>query len=151
MHQAVRLVLALVVTLALGACGTAATPGTSTSNVPASAAPPSEAPASVAASSDGGSGAACAPAESGATSTATVTIKNFAYSPEPVTAKVGDVIGWTNDDSAGHTATLDDGTCTTDTIADGATGALVFNAPGTYPYHCNIHPAQMKGTITVSG
>ena len=80
----------------------------------------------------------------------TVTIKNFAFSPEPVTAKVGDVIGWTNSDSIGHTATLDDGTCTTDIINNGQTQSLTFSAPGTYPYHCSVHPTQMKGTITVS-
>ena len=61
------------------------------------------------------------------------------------------MIGWTNNDSAGHTAALDDGTCTTDTIAPGTTQALVFSVPGTYPYHCNIHPTLMKGTITITG
>jgi plastocyanin len=78
-------------------------------------------------------------------------MKNFAYSPEPVTAKVGDVIGWMNNDTTPHTATLDDNTCTTDTINVGASGALTFSAPGTYAYHCTIHPAIMKGTITITG
>jgi plastocyanin len=68
-----------------------------------------------------------------------------------VQAKVGDVVGWTNGDSAPHSATLDDNSCDTDAIAQGATGLLVFNQPGTYTYHCKIHPAQMKDyTIEVT-
>ena len=144
-------------TLVLGACGSGSTQSPVVTTAPATAAaatpaPATGAPASAAPSAAGGGGAAaCAPAAAGAAATVKVSIKNFAFSPEPVTAKVGDVIGWTNNDSAGHTASLDDGTCTTDTIASGTTQALVFSAPGTYPYHCNIHPTQMKGTITITG
>ena len=92
----------------------------------------------------GGGGGVCATAEAGTTAAVSVEIKDFAYSPEPVTGKVGDVIGWTNGDSAPHTATLDDGSCSTDNISQGATGLLVFNEAGTYTYHCNVHPSQMK-------
>jgi hypothetical protein len=61
------------------------------------------------------------------------------------------VIGWKNGDSAGHTATLADDSCGTDTIASGSTGALVFNVAGTYTYKCAIHPTQMKDyTVVVS-
>jgi plastocyanin len=149
MKQFMRPALAGILTLMLAACGTSSTPSTVASTP---AAPPSTAPSVAPASSSGGAGgAACAVAEAGATAAATVTIKSFTYSPDPVTAKVGDVIGWSNQDIPSHTATLDDGTCTTDTIANGASGMLVFTAPGTYPYHCNIHPTQMKGTITVTG
>ena len=48
-----------------------------------------------------------------------------------------------------HTATLDDNSCSTDPLAGGAIGMLTFSAPGTYPYHCKIHPTQMMGTIVV--
>jgi plastocyanin len=76
---------------------------------------------------------------------------DFKFSPQPVQAKVGQVIGWKNDDSAGHTATLADDSCGTDTIASGSTGALVFNVAGTYTYKCAIHPTQMKDyTVVVS-
>ena len=149
MQRLMRPTLVLLATIALGACSSASTPA------PAATTGSSAAPPASAASSAGGAGAssaaACAPGASGAAATVKVTIKNFAFSPEPVTGKVGDVVGWTNEDSAGHTATLDDGTCTTDTIGNGTTGVLVFSAPGTYAYHCNIHPTQMKGTITISG
>jgi plastocyanin len=78
------------------------------------------------------------------------TIKGFAFSPATITAKVGDVVTWTNNDSAGHTATLkDDASCTTPTIAAGSTGSMKFTAAGTYDYFCKIHP-NMTGQITVS-
>jgi plastocyanin len=96
------------------------------------------------ASAAAGGGAASAKAEAGATATVKVDIKDFKFSPQPINAKVGDVVGWTNGDSAPHTATMDDGSCGTDNISQGATGLLVFNKAGTYTYHCSVHPAQMK-------
>ncbi|HSL32307.1 MAG TPA: plastocyanin/azurin family copper-binding protein [Candidatus Limnocylindrales bacterium] len=88
--------------------------------------------------------AACAKAPADATPNVNVEIKDFAYAPQPVQAKVGDVVAWTNGDSAPHTASLADGSCGTDQLGQGATGALVFNVAGTYTYQCNVHPGQMK-------
>jgi len=74
----------------------------------------------------------------------------FAFSPATITAKVGDVVTWSNNDSTGHTATMKaDGSCTTPTIAAGSTGSIKFTAAGTYDYFCKIHP-NMTGQITVS-
>jgi plastocyanin len=78
-----------------------------------------------------------------------VTIKDFSYSPQPATAKVGEVIAWTNTGNAPHTATMDDGSCKTDTIPAGSTGMLVFTAAGTYTYHCSVHPTLMKDYTVV--
>jgi plastocyanin len=113
-----------------------------------SAAPVSEAPAvSEAAPSEGGGAAPCtATTEAG---TVEVTIAGRAFGPGKVTAAVGDVIVWTNKDSVPHTATLDDDSCTTSSLGEDASGALTFSAPGTYPYHCRIHP-DMTGTIEIS-
>jgi plastocyanin len=157
MPQLLRPASALVMTLALAACGSGSSISPVASAAPATASAPSTAPSAAPASAGapsaagGGGSAACAVAPAGTAPTVTVTMKNFAYSPEPVTAKVGDVIGWMNNDTTPHTATLDDNTCTTDTINVGASGALTFSAPGTYAYHCTIHPAIMKGTITITG
>jgi plastocyanin len=107
------------------------------------------APTAPAASGAGASGV-CAKAEAGATATVTVEYKDFKPSPDPVTAKVGDVVGWTNGDSAPHTASLDDGSCGTDNIAQGATGLLVFNTAGDYTYHCNVHSSMKDFKITVT-
>ena len=76
-------------------------------------------------------------------------VKDFAFDPTAITAKVGQVIAFTNTGAAPHTATLDDGSCTTPNIAAGAADGLTFSAAGSYPFHCAIH-TQMKGTITVT-
>jgi plastocyanin len=138
MRRLAQILILTAVTAGLAACGSAATPSPSTSS-----------PASQPAASTGGGGSAattgaCATAPAGSTAAVTVNIKNFAFSPSPVQAKVGDVVAWTNGDSAPHSATMDSGACDTDTISSGATAMLVFTAPGTYTYHCKIHPTQMK-------
>lgn len=108
---------------------------------------PSEAPAaSVAAPSAAAVG--CSPSTDAGT--VTVTIAGRSYSPGTVTAAVGDVITWTNNDSVPHTATLDEGDCSTGSLGGGDSGGLTFSEAGTYPYHCRIHP-DMTGTIEISG
>jgi plastocyanin len=127
----------------LAACGGATTTPSASSG--GGAAPSTAAsPATASGGAAGGTGAACAVAPAGSAATVTVTIKDFKYSPAPATAKVGDVVAWTNSDTAPHTATMDDGSCDTDTIAAGSTAMLKFTKAGTYTYHCKIHPAQMK-------
>jgi len=118
----------------------------------ATSAPSAEAPAapSAAASAEASApvaGAACS--ESAAAGEVSVAVKDFAFNPADITAKVGQTITFTNGDSAPHTATLDDGSCTTPNIASGSSDGLTFTAAGTYPFHCKVHP-NMKGTITVS-
>ena len=121
--------LAVAATFALGACGGGASPAPS-------AAEPSAA------------GDPCAP--STAAGTVTASIIDFEFDPATVNATVGDVISWTNDGAAPHTATVD-GTpaCTTLQLAPGASGGISFSAAGSYPFHCSVHPT-MKGTIEVS-
>ena len=76
------------------------------------------------------------------TSATSVTIQNFAFSPESLTVKVGDTVEWVNEDSAPHTV-FDSGT-----LATGQSFSHTFDAPGTYVYHCSIHPS-MTGMIIV--
>lgn len=90
---------------------------------------------------------ACAPSGDGGT--VAVTVKDFAFSPSAITAKVGDVVGFTNEDGPNHTATLDAGDCGTESLATGSSGGLTFSKAGTYPFHCAIH-SSMTGTITVT-
>jgi len=77
-----------------------------------------------------------------------VTIQNFAFSPATLTVKVGDTVTWTNQDSAGHSATADDNSFDTGIIAQGQSGSNTFTKAGTYTYHCSVHP-NMHGTIIV--
>ena len=81
-----------------------------------------------------------------ATGGATLTISGFAFSP--LTVAAGETITITNEDSANHTVTADDGTFSVK-VSGGKTAELVIDAPGTYKIHCNIHP-QMSGTIVVN-
>ena len=146
-----RLTLSLLTTLALAAlaaCGGGATPTPAASNASlpsvAASTPAASAPAASTAAGSPASAAACAAAPAGAAATVNVTIKDFKFAPQPVQAKVGDIVAWKNDDSAPHSATMDDGSCDTDSIAAGATAMLTFTAAGTYTYHCKVHPTQMK-------
>jgi plastocyanin len=130
-------VLAVAAVLSLAACsgGGAAT-----------IAPAGSAAGSPIASSGGGG--VCAVSTSPGTVQASM--EGIAFVPATIQAKVGDVIAWTNKDSASHTATFkDDPACTTPNLAQGATAALTFSAAGTYPFICKIH-SDMHGTIEVT-
>jgi plastocyanin len=83
-------------------------------------------------------------------SKASVIIKNFAFTPASMTVKAGTVVTWTNDDNASHTVTSDSGTTlNSPAINVGGTFSFTFTTPGTYAYHCSIHPS-MHGTIVVT-
>jgi plastocyanin len=131
--------LIAIAALTVASCG-----GSTPSAAPATAGGDSQAPV-------GSTQLGCESADAGTVPSVAVRIEGFAYAPEPVTAKVDEVIVWTNNDSAPHTASLSDGSCGTEQLAGGASGALVFHAAGTYDYQCNIHPGQMNGfTIEVT-
>lgn len=104
-----------------------------------------------AACSSGGStastaGAACT--EATGTGAVAVSIKDFEFAPATITAKVGDLVTFTNDGAVAHNATLDAGTCATPDVQPGSSDGLRFAVAGSYPFHCTIH-TQMKGLITV--
>ncbi len=90
-----------------------------------------------------------APAPSGeAVRSERVEIENFAYNPDPVTIQEGGKVIWINRDSEAHTATADDGSFDTGPLEEGKLKSETFKEPGTYTYHCTIHPS-MHGTIEV--
>lgn len=76
-----------------------------------------------------------------------VAIKDSAYNPAAITVKPGVVVTWTNEDAANHTVTADDGSFDY-SLSRGRGVGKTFSTPGTYAYHCSIHPS-MKGTVTV--
>jgi plastocyanin len=89
-----------------------------------------------------------APANS-ASGASAVTISDFKFAPTSLTVKRGAKVTVTNDDSAAHTATADDGnTFDTGTLDPGSSQTISVGTPGSYAYHCSIHPF-MKGTIVV--
>ncbi len=80
----------------------------------------------------------------------TVAIDNFAYVPPTLTVASGATVTWTNDDNVQHTVTADNGNSFASTaLGQGQTFQLTAPAPGTYAYHCAIHPF-MKATLTVT-
>jgi plastocyanin len=88
--------------------------------------------------------------DSTGTTTVQANVKDRTWTPSTVTAKVGDVITWTNADTVPHAVALDDGSCAmSNTIAGGASKSLSFSVAGSFPFHCSVHPT-MKGTITIS-
>ena len=68
--------------------------------------------------------------------------------PQSVTVSAGARVTWTNTDGTAHTVTADKGQFSSDELSSNDTFAFSFTAPGTYSYHCSIHPF-MKGTIVL--
>lgn len=87
-----------------------------------------------------------------AQSTATViTIQSFTFVPATTTISAGTTVVWANHDQYDHAPVSDTGVWDAGVVAAGTTSSgTVFNTPGTYPYHCAIHP-DMMGTIVVTG
>jgi plastocyanin len=84
------------------------------------------------------------------TSTAHVTIQNFKFSPATLTVKPGTKVSVTNKDTATHTLTSNTGKFDTGDIQFNSTGSFTApSQPGSYGYHCTVHPF-MVGTIIVS-
>jgi plastocyanin len=134
--RAAFLATLVVIALFVAACGSSAASPAATS-APTTA--PSTAPAqSEAAPSTGGGGG-------GGNA---VTIQNFAFNPSTIEVAVGTTVTWTNQDTAGHTVTADDGSFDSKTLATGATFQQTFSTAGTFTYHCTIH-SSMKATVTV--
>jgi plastocyanin len=78
-----------------------------------------------------------------------VAIRNFAFGPQVVTAKARTTVHWTNQDSEAHTVTSDNGAFGSSALQPGAGYSFTFTKPGTYSYHCTIHPF-MTGEVVVS-
>jgi len=92
-----------------------------------------------------------------------VTIQDFSFSPSALTIKAGMSVQWTNNGPSSHTTTSDNGVWDSGTLTppsggyggeSGASYQVTFTTPGTYTYHCTIHPpskyAGFTGTITVT-
>lgn len=78
---------------------------------------------------------------------------HYFFKPDSLTITAGTTVVWYDNSDAPHTVTSDSGAPsafgTTTNVTQGKTFALTFNTPGTYNYHCNIHP-NMKALITVT-
>ncbi len=112
-------------------------PGVSTSTPTATATTPT----------GGGGGNVC----SGACS---VVMRNLAYEPQTLTVTRGTTVTWLNIDTVNHTVTSGtpgnpNGIFRSQQLGGNQTFSFKFDNAGTYPYFCEIHGAQMTGTIIV--
>jgi plastocyanin len=71
------------------------------------------------------------------------------FSPATVTINAGQSVCWQNTTGVAHTVTSDDGTSFDSPLANKGNFIQAFATPGTFTYHCSIHPA-MTGTVTVN-
>jgi plastocyanin len=78
-----------------------------------------------------------------------VSIVDFAFQPASIEVAAGSTVTWTNTGAAPHTVTADNGAFDSGQLKPGATFSQTFTTPGTYTYHCEIHP-QMTGTVVVT-
>ena len=149
----VPLPLTLFAGLALAACGGApsttstATLATATSTAAGTPTPGGTTSATTGPTTGGGGGQgtaeniSCNDGEGGSE----VSIVDFGFEPASIAADAG-VVLFTNTGAQRHTVSFDNGKECGSLVTDDLLH-VQFLAPGTYPYHCSIHPS-MKGTIT---
>ena len=79
---------------------------------------------------------------------AKVSIANFVFTPGEITIAPGETVTWANDDGAPHGLEYQDGAKGVDPLLPGASFTRRFDQPGTYEYHCSVHP-YMTGRVVV--
>jgi plastocyanin len=76
--------------------------------------------------------------------------QSWTYSPAQLSTTVGTTLTWTNSGSEEHTVSSDDrASFDSGILGPGARFSFAPTAPGTYGYHCALHP-WMKATLTVT-
>jgi plastocyanin len=76
-------------------------------------------------------------------------INSMSFGPRTLKIKVGTTVIWTNHDVSSHTITFDEGSVESGELAAGDSYEFTFTTPGTYNYHCSMHPELMKAVIEV--
>ena len=77
-----------------------------------------------------------------------VSIDNFSFNPPTLTVRAGATVTWVNRDDVPHTVTADDKAFASKTLDTDDQYSRTFDAPGTYPYFCAVHP-HMTGRVIV--
>jgi hypothetical protein len=77
-----------------------------------------------------------------------VSISGFRFLPQTITIRAGETITWTNQDSAPHTVTANDGAYDSGNLSLNMNYTHTFTQAGVFSYFCNIHPS-MTGVVNV--
>jgi plastocyanin len=85
--------------------------------------------------------------QTGAKAAASVTIKDFDFSPMAVTVPVGGSVTWKNLDGEPHTVTSVDGLFRSGALDQGDSYSFKFTKAGVYHYLCSIHPRMMASVM----
>lgn len=128
--SALRLVVASTILVFATACGGYSTPSPSPTPPPAPAPPPS------------------GPSSSVVIPVGAETLGDRAFVPDELSISAGSTVTWMNTDATSHTSTSDGALWASGTLAPGRQFSFTFQATGTFPYHCTIHPG-MVGRIVV--
>jgi plastocyanin len=111
--------------------------------------PPPDAGAGGGGGGAGGAGGAAIEAATSGTAVATVKeTDDLKFDPATATAKVGDIVEFTNVGTTPHNVTFDGGVASP-TMSGGDKWMGKFTKAGSYKYVCTFHAPGMAGTITV--
>jgi plastocyanin len=98
---------------------------------------------------DDGGGEQGASSEACPDGSVVIRMVDIKFDPEDATAKAGQEICWTNEDSIDHNAVAESGaTFESELFRKGQTFTATVDEPGRVEYVCTIHPG-MTGTLTV--
>jgi plastocyanin len=79
----------------------------------------------------------------------TISIKDNSFSPSRVYLKKGGIVTWVNQDDLDHQIVGDSGMWgSRKVLSENSRFSQQFDVPGTYPYHCALHP-KIKGEVVV--
>ena len=78
-----------------------------------------------------------------------LTVQEFAFSPDPYRSEVGKKFTVVNLDAVDHPLTADDGAVATGAIKSRGRTSISIDRPGDTAFHCEIH-SFMRGIIRVS-
>jgi plastocyanin len=97
---------------------------------------------------DDGESTSTACTAANATATTSVSLDNDAFNPACIRVSPGATVTFTNTDNEDHTATADNGSFDSGTLAPNASFPHTFATAGTVPMHCNFHSG-MRATVIV--
>lgn len=103
-------------------------------------------------SGGGGGGGNCPGTASAGGGTGDVKVSandQLQFTPTSQTAKVGQVVQWSNVGSVLHNITFDQGCLTDSSFQPGGTWSIKFSQAGSYSYKCTIHPG-MDGKLSIT-